>query len=785
MDAPNSPQQEEPKLDIPETLPLLLLPDQVVFPMSLVPLRITGKAEIELIDKTVMGDKWVALVTVRDPKIRDRGLDNAYEVGCVGRIMQMQHTPDGNVNVAIQSLRRFRVVALVQREPYVAVRVELLEDLESDPDEIAPLAVTLKAQMARFIGLSPDISDEAIRVIQNIEDPGFLADLVAGNLNIGIEEKQKVLSSLDRKQRLERLIFALAREIELGEVSEKIQHDVKSSIDKSQREFYLRQQLKAIQDELGEGEEKRPEIAEYHKRIEEITLPEEAKKEAVRELDRLAKMNEASAEYHVITTYLDWIVELPWNTMTEDQLDIARADRILNEDHYGLDKVKRRILEYLAVRKLKPDAPGPVLCFVGPPGVGKTSLGRSIARALARKFVRMSLGGMRDEAEIRGHRKTYVGALPGRIIQSIRKADSRNPVFMLDEIDKVGSDFRGDPSSALLEVLDPAQNDTFTDHYLGVAFDLSKVMFIATANMLDTIPWALRDRMEVIEIPSYTIEEKLQIARRYLVPRQIEAHGIPDKKLSFTTAALRKIVSAYTREAGVRNLEREIANVCRSCARAFAEGQRNPIKIGPPDLHTHLGNEKFYREDAERTCVPGVAIGMAWTETGGDILYVEATRMPGKGELILTGQLGDVMKESAQAVLSYVRANVTQLGIASNDLGKTDIHIHVPAGAVPKDGPSAGVTMLTAVASLLTAKRVKNGLAMTGEITLRGLVLPVGGIKEKVLAATRAGIKRIILPARCQKDLDDVPESIKKKVKFDFVTRMDEVLAIALQKRGC
>ncbi|NIA14799.1 MAG: endopeptidase La [Nitrospiraceae bacterium] len=772
--------QNEELEEFPETMPLLALTDQVLFPLALSPLRVTGEAETKLLDDAVMGQRFIAMATVQDTSEKEHGPDNTYEIGCIGRIMQMQHTSEGSINVIVQALKRFRVAGIVSREPYLVVRVQPLEDIEEDSEQIVPLATTIKNQMARLIELSPNIPQEAVGIVQSIENGGVLADLVAGNLSISIQEKQKILATLECKQRLERLAYILAHEIELLEVSHKIQHDVKSSIDKSQREYFLREQLKAIHEELGEGAESRPELEDYREKLAALKLPAEAKKEATRELERLARMNEASAEYHVITTFLDWMTELPWNTSTVDQLDIDRAEAILNADHHGLDKVKQRILEYLAVRKLKPNAAGPILCFVGPPGVGKTSLGHSIARALGRKFVRMSLGGVRDEAEIRGHRRTYVGAMPGRIIQSIRKTQSNNPMFMLDELDKLGSDFRGDPSSALLEVLDPAQNDTFTDHYLSVPFDLSKVMFIATANVLDTIPWALRDRMEVIELPGYTLEEKLQIAKKYLVPRQLEAHGLKTKRLSFNAAAIRKIITHYTREAGVRNLEREIANVCRGCARLFVGGRRKPIKIGPGGLREHLGNERFYRDQAERTRVPGVAIGMAWTAVGGDILFVEATRMPGKGGLILTGQLGDVMKESAQAVLSYVRANAAKFGIDNSCFTDYDIHIHVPAGAVPKDGPSAGVTILTAVVSLLTGKRVKNNLSMTGEITLRGLVLPVGGVKEKVLAASRAGIKEIILPARCQNDLEDVPDTIRKRTRFHFVHRMTEVLSIAL-----
>ncbi|GMU92906.1 MAG: Lon protease [Candidatus Hydrogenedentota bacterium] len=766
--------------ETPSSLPLLLLSNQVVFPMSVVPVRVTTKSDIKLIDDAVMGAKMVALLTRRDGERDVDGLKGAYEVGCVGRILQLQRVHDGSLNVVIQVMRRFRVAGIEQREPYLVVKVELIEEPPYDKAELAPLATTVKMQTSRLIALSPDIPDAAAAVLDNVDDPGFLADLVASNLNVSVEEKQRILAEADRKKRLERLTFLLAREVEMMELSDKIRNDVRSSIDKSQREYFLRQQLKAIQEELGESENARPEVQDYRAKIEALALPEEAKKEALREVSRLSQMNEASAEYHVITSYLDWILELPWNTSTPDRLDIKRAEKILNDDHYGLDKVKRRILEYLAVRKLKPDAAGAILCFVGPPGVGKTSLGQSIARALGRKFVRMSLGGMRDEAEIRGHRRTYVGAMPGRIIQGIRKAGSNNPVYMLDEIDKLGSDFRGDPSSALLEVLDPAQNNTFADLYLNMPFDLSKVMFIATANLLDTIPWALRDRMEVIEIPGYTLEEKVNIARRYLVPRQLDAHGIPAGRLRISTPALRQIIGGYTREAGVRNLEREIANICRGCARLFAEGRRKPVTVGPRDLANYLGHTRLHLDTAERTRIPGVATGLAWTATGGDILFVEATRMPGKGNLVLTGQLGDVMKESAQAVLSYVRANAKQLGVSDEDLGKSDIHIHVPAGAVPKDGPSAGVTILAAVASLLTGKRVKDGLAMTGEITLRGLVLPVGGIKEKVLAAVRAGVRELVLPAQNENDLQEVPDTARKKLVFHFVRRMEEVLEIAL-----
>lgn len=772
--------EESSNGDIPENLPLLMLSDQVVFPRSVAPLRIESVSENKLVDDVANGDKFLAVVALRDHETEEPGLKGAFEVGCVCRIVQVQHMSGSNVSVVIQALRRFRIRGLVQRKPYLVIRAEVLQEPEIVDDSLMPYATSVKLQMTRLIGLTPNIPEGAVGLLENISHPGFLTDVIAGNLNISLEEKQRILETLDFKRRLERLMYLLAREIELMEVSTKIQDDVQSSIDKTQREFFLRQQLRAIQDELGDTEEGVSEADAYRRKIEALQLPEEALKEALREVNRLQRMNEASAEYHVVTTYLDWLVDMPWSSYTDDLLDIPRAQTILDEDHYGLAKVKKRILEYLAVRKLKPDASGPILCFVGPPGVGKTSLGKSIARALGRRFVRMSLGGMRDEAEIRGHRKTYVGALPGRIIQSIRKAGFGNPVFMLDEIDKVGSDFRGDPSSALLEVLDPAQNDTFADHYLNVNYDLSKVMFIATANVLDTVPWALRDRMEVIEIPGYTLEEKLQIARKYLVPRQLEAHGLASNLLFFTAGALRGIIASYTREAGVRNLEREIANVCRACARKFAEGHDAKIRVEAKALREFLGNERVFHDAVSGASIPGVAMGLAWTPTGGDILFIEVTRMPGKGELILTGQLGDVMKESARTVLSYVRSNAATLALGDVSFSDHDIHIHVPHGAVPKDGPSAGVAILTALASLLIGKAVRSRLAMTGEVTLRGLVLPVGGVREKVLAAVRAGIKEIILPARCRNDLDDVPQTVKKKVRFHFVEDMHEVLAIAL-----
>jgi ATP-dependent Lon protease len=617
----------------------------------------------------------------------------------------------------------------------------------------------------------------------NIEEPGALADLIASTLSIPLADKQNLLETLDVKGRLERANFLLTKELTVLELGSKIQSQVREGIDKSQREYFLREQLKAIQKELGEKDERTAEIEELRQRMAQAKLPPEAMKEGERELDRLAKMPPAAAEYTVSRTYLDWLIELPWSVHTEDNLDISQAQKVLDEDHYDLEKVKKRILEYISVRKLKADMKGPILCFVGPPGTGKTSVGKSIAKALGRKFIRISLGGVRDEAEIRGHRRTYVGALPGRIIQGIRKSGSNNPVFMLDEIDKLGMDFHGDPSAALLEVLDPEQNYAFSDHYLDVAFDLSKVMFITTANILDPIPPALRDRMEVLDLLGYTEEEKFKIAKEFLVPKQVEAHGLSEKDIQFEEEALLRIALEYTREAGVRNLEREIAHICRGVARRVAEGHGAPSIIKPDDVPSYLGPIKFFSEVAERTSEPGVATGLAWTPTGGDILFVEATRMKGRKGFSLTGQLGDVMKESAQAALSYVRARAKALKIPEDFFDHSDIHIHVPAGAIPKDGPSAGVTMFTAITSLLTGRPVRSDVAMTGEITLRGLVLPVGGIKEKVLAARRAGITTVILPGRNEKDLEEVPEQVKKDMKFHFVQRMDEVIRFALKEK--
>ncbi|MDD5009269.1 MAG: endopeptidase La, partial [Syntrophorhabdaceae bacterium] len=652
---------------------------------------------------------------------------------------------------------------------------EYLKDIEIDA-----MYINLKNLYRKAIEMAPYLSSELTQIATKVESPGNLADLIASTININVTEKQEILERLDLKERLKKVTIFLNREVETLELSSKIQSHVKEGIDKTQREYYLREQLKAIQKELGDTDDRLSEVDESRKKIIDAKMPDDVRKVAEKELDRLSKMSTMSAEYTVSRTYLDWLTELPWAKATEDNLDINSANTILDEDHYNLVKVKKRILEYLAVRKLKADMKGPILCFVGPPGVGKTSLGKSIARALGRKFMRMSLGGIRDEAEIRGHRRTYVGALPGRIIQGIKKAGSNNPIFMLDEVDKIGMDFRGDPSSALLEVLDPEQNWSFSDHYLEVTFDLSKVMFIATANMLDTVPPALKDRMEVLELPGYTEEEKLMIAKQFLIPKERFEHGLNEDLIEFEDEALKVIIRSYTRESGVRNLEREIAAICRSVAKDVAQGKTEKQVITGDSIHGYLGPIKFFAEVAERTKYSGVATGLAWTPTGGDILFIESTKMRGKGTLSLTGQLGDVMKESAQAALSYIRSKANDYQIAEDFFEKNDLHVHVPQGAIPKDGPSAGVTMLVSLVSLLTDKPVRNDVAMTGEITLRGLVLPVGGIKQKVLAAKRAGIKSVLLPKLNEKDLEEVPESIKENMDFKFIERMDEAVNICL-----
>jgi ATP-dependent Lon protease len=775
--------EDNNKFSIPEVIPILPLHNVLVFPKTMIPLEVSG-GDAQLIDEAMIKDRLVGLVMIKKEPDNQSGiytLEELHEVGTCAAILKMAKTTENRTQMLLQGISRFTIVELLEGKPYQQARIKLIEEKEIKDIETEALMSNLLVLFDRILKLSPFLPPEFGPMAKTITNAGILADLIASIINAPVEEKQKILDIADAKQRLKELTRMVNHQMEVLELGNKIQTKVKDDIDKSQRDYYLRQQLKAIKQELGETEENVVETDEYRKKIEAKNLPEEAKKEAERELERLSRMHPSSAEYTVASTYLDWITALPWNESTTDNLDIKKARNVLDEDHYGLAKAKKRIVEYLAVRKLKPDSKGPILCLVGPPGTGKTSLGHSIARALARKFVRMSLGGVRDEAEIRGHRRTYIGALPGRIIQGLRRAESNNPVFMLDEIDKVGSDFRGDPSSALLEVLDPQQNNTFADHYLDVPFDLSHVMFITTANILDTIPPALLDRLEVIELMGYTQEEKVKIAERYLIPRQLNENGLTAEQFRITTKALNGIISGYTREAGVRNLEREIANVCRGVAAQIAEGNIISKTIKSGDIHKYLGAVRVITDIDARIAKAGIAIGLAWTPVGGDLLFIEATAMKGKKGLTLTGQLGDVMKESVSAALSFIRTNAKDLGVEPDFFDDLDIHIHVPAGAIPKDGPSAGVTMLTALTSLLTNRKIKKNLAMTGEITLRGAVLPVGGIKEKVLAAYRAGIKTIILPAWNKKDLEDIPANVQKSIKFHFVNDMLEVVKLALE----
>jgi len=768
---------------IPAALAILPLRDTVAFPNIVTPLVVAREKSVKLINDVIAGTRILGLVAQKNAEIEDPGIDDIYKYGTAAIILRMLKFPDGSLRVLVQGISRIKLLENISTDPYFVFKAEPKQDSFKETTKLEALKRNVAVQFQKVVSLVPQLPDELQVVIVNTSHPGKLADLVASNLSLSVEEKQIILEAVNIKQRLEKLTVYVNRELEVLEMGSKIQDKVQSELGKNQREYFLREQLRAIQKELGMGDERSVEIDELQKKIKEAGMPEAAEKEAQRELDRLSKMQPGAAEYTVSRTYLDWMIALPWKRSTEDNLDITEAHKVLDEDHYDLIKVKERILEYLAVRKLKNDTRGPILCFVGPPGVGKTSLGRSIARAMGRKFVRISLGGVHDEAEIRGHRRTYIGSMPGRIIQGLKNADSNNPIFMLDEVDKIGQDFRGDPSSALLEVLDPEQNFSFSDHYLDVAFDLSKVMFITTANVLDTIPPALHDRMEVLELPGYIEEEKVFIATKYLIPRQINENGLKKKHISFSPDAVRRIIRDYTREAGVRNLERQIATVCRKVAKQVASGNDKKIVIRQAELLEMLGPVKYYSEIAERTSKPGVATGLAWTPTGGDVLFVESTQMTGSKGLILTGQLGDVMKESAQAALSFIRANAGMLGIDEKIFGKSDIHVHVPAGAIPKDGPSAGVTIASSLVSLLTKKPIRNDIAMTGEITLRGKVLPVGGIKEKMLAARRAGIKNVIIPARNKQDLEEIPDNAKKDMVFYPVETLDQVLDLAIKGR--
>jgi ATP-dependent Lon protease len=772
---------------LPDALPILPLRETVTFPDTLTPLAVGQERSIKLVNDVLSGNRMLAMVASKDPENDAPGPDDLYRVGVAGTVARMMKVPDGTLRILVQGSERIRIVDYVTEEPYLVARIEVMPDALEPSKELEALTRNVQSTFSEIIEAIPYLPEELQLAVANLDDPSALGHLIAGALRISTEEKQKLLEEVDVTKRLRRLSEILARELEVVRLGTKIQSQVESEIDKGQREYFLRQQLKAIQEELGEGDEQQAEVNELRQRLEEAGLPEEAKQQAERELGRLEKLPPIAAEYGVIRTYLDWLVDLPWSKETEDNLDIGHAREVLDEDHYDLEEVKDRILEYLAVRKLNPESPGPILCFVGPPGVGKTSLGRSIARALGREFERISVGGVRDEAEIRGHRRTYIGALPGTIIRALRDAGTRNPVFMIDELDKMGADFRGDPASAMLEVLDPAQNSTFRDHYLDLPFDLSEVLFIATANILDTIPPALQDRMEVIQLAGYTVEEKLHIAKRYLVPRQLAANGLKASQVEIADPALNAIIDEYTREAGVRNLERQIGAVFRKIARQIAEGEADgKVRISAKRARELLGKRRFFAEQRRRTKDPGVATGLAWTPFGGEVLFVEATSVPGSGNLTITGQLGDVMRESAQAALSWVRAHAKDVNPELPDdwFSDHDIHIHVPAGAVPKDGPSAGVAMTTALASLISNRPVRNDVAMTGEVTLTGQVLPIGGLKEKSLAAQRAGIKQVIVPDRNEGDVEEISEQEREGLDFVFVDDIGDVLGAALEPDG-
>jgi ATP-dependent Lon protease len=762
-------------------IPILAIRNTVIFPVLAFPINVGREKSLRAVERAMEGDHLMGIVAQMDAKVEDPSTEELHRVGTAVKILKSMKMPGNKQNVIIQGLSRIRILEFLGQEPYLRARVQMLEEQELKGVEVNALLLNLREQAQKIIELSPHIPSEASFLVKSIDNPAILADIVASNLSVAVEEKQELLETFDVRQRMEKVVALLNKEIQVLELTNKIQSEVKGEMDKAQREYFLREQMKAIQKELGEVDERQEEFEEIKKSIKRARMPKEVEKVAMKELRRMSRMSPGAAEYTVSRTYLDWLIELPWSKSSEDVLDIKNAEKILDEDHYGLGKVKERILEYLAVRKLKGDMKGPILCLVGPPGVGKTSLGKSIARSMGRQFHRISLGGVRDEAEIRGHRRTYIGSLPGRVVKGIKKAGTNNPVFVLDEIDKLGADYRGDPSSALLEVLDPEQNSTFSDHYLDVDFDLSKVLFIATANQMSPIPGPLRDRMEVLEIPGYTEEEKLHIARRHLIRENLEEHGLKEEQIDFQEEALKHLIGAYTREAGVRQLKREIASVCRSIAKDIAAGEAaGTVVVTKEKIEDIRGPIKFFQEVAERTSFPGVATGLAWTPTGGDILFIEATLMKGHGKLILTGQMGDVMKESAQAAMSIVRSRASQLGVDDSLFEDRDIHVHIPAGSIPKDGPSAGVTLVTAIVSLLVNRPVNNELAMTGEVTLRGHVLPVGGIKEKVLAASRAGIKHVLMPDKCKKDLVEISDDIPLDLETHFVNRIEDVLAYAL-----
>ncbi|MBN1955998.1 MAG: endopeptidase La [Anaerolineae bacterium] len=785
-----------------QEIPILPLRGLVVYPMTAAPIRVGQPRSIKLVDDAVVSKQLIGLVASKDPEVPEPGAEDVYRVGTTATVHRLFKAPDETITLIMQGVQRIYIEEFTASEPYLKARVRQVPEEVETGLQVQALQRSIVDTFRRLAELLPAVPEELVLMTHNVESPLQLAYVIATHIRIDLENAQRLLEIDSAQEKLELLLSLLAKELEVVELGQKIQSEAQSEVEKAQREYFLREQLKAIQRELGEANEQQMEVEEFRRKIDEAKMPEEAEKEARRELDRLSKLPTAAAEYGVIRTYLDWLVNLPWQVETEDNLDIVHARQVLDEDHYDLEEIKERILEYLAVRKLKferveereveelvdkirQEREGVILCFVGPPGTGKTSLGQSIARALGRKFIRHSLGGMRDEAEIRGHRRTYIGALPGRIVQALRRAGTNNPVFMLDEVDKIGSDFRGDPASALLEVLDPEQNREFRDHYLDVPFDLSQVMFICTANLLHPVPPPLRDRMEILELAGYTEREKVRIAQGYLIPRQRRENGLRKDEVSFTDGALREIIQKYTREAGVRNLERQIGRVCRKVATAIAEGKGEPlVRVTARSIAKHLGRPRFFPETALRTEIPGVATGLGWTSTGGDIQFFEATRMKGQKGFQITGQLGDVMKESAQAALSYVRSKSQDLGISDTFFEEMDIHLHVPAGAIPKDGPSAGVTMATALVSLLTGRKVRADVGMTGEITLRGQVLPVGGIKEKVLAAHRAGLRMVVLPKRNEKDLDDVPTDVRRVLKFVLVEHVDEVFRTALESDG-
>jgi ATP-dependent Lon protease len=768
-----------------DELGILPLRDTLLFPQAILPLAVARESSVSLVNDAVKERKVIGVVTQRDPAVDEPVESDLFQIGTLTHIHKMFRFPDGSLRLVVQGIQRFRIQQVTQYRPFLRARVEMIrEEVPAEQEiEVRALAQSALGFFQRVVELSPTLSDELATLAGNIQEPARLADFIAGSLpTLNTAQKQEFLETIDVRARLDKVNKVLVKDLEVLEVGSKIQSQVKSELQKNQREYYLREQMKAIQKELGDNDDQQREISELREKIESCGMPDDSKKEALRELERLSRMSPAAAEYTVTRTYLDWIVALPWNKRSEVEIDLVKAKEVLDNDHWDLEKIKDRILEYLAVRKMKPDIKGPILCFVGPPGVGKTSLGKSIATALGRKFHRLSLGGMRDEAEIRGHRRTYIGALPGQIIQGLRRADSKNPVIILDEVDKIGADFRGDPSAAL-EVLDPEQNNSFKDHYIDLPFDLSEVLFITTANILDTVPPALRDRMEVIRLAGYTEEDKLHIARRHIIPRQLDNHGLSAEQVAFGDDALVKLIREYTREAGLRNLEREVASIIRKVARKKAEGVTDTVAVTPEKVEEFLGAPYFMREEEtdERTQIPGVATGLSWTAAGGEVLYIEASQMFGKKGLTLTGQLGEVMKESAQTALSWVRSHARQLSIEESFFERVDLHLHVPEGAIPKDGPSAGITLVTAIVSLLTGRPVRPRIAMTGEMTLSGRVLPVGGIKEKVLAAHRLGVKELILPKRNEKAVkEDIPDNVRGDVKIHLVSSIEEVLETAL-----